>query len=128
MRVRPTFANAVMRPEDPIPVACQLGEMHEASREAHLRLGRELLGRKATARVEHGHGVAFRLHKSELMDVATFVETETRCCTFMTITLRLDAASNDLWLEFDGPDGTRDVLVAELGLCNAGCDTSTCEA
>lgn len=119
---------SAMHQEVPAHIVCRQGEIDGPRREAHLRLGRDLLGCRATACVAHGHGVAFRLRKADLMDVARFVENETRCCTFMTITLRLDAASEDLWLEFDGPDGTRAVLFAELAMNGVAGEASTVAA
>ena len=101
-------------------LACVPSAIPTADRPAHFTLGRELLEVRAVERVALSNGYAVRFQPDDFEAVARFVANERKCCPFLTFELTLDAASGPLWLRMTGPEGTRTVIDAELGL-GRGC-------
>jgi hypothetical protein len=97
-------------------LACVPSAIPIAQRPAHFTLGRELLEVRAVERVTLSNGYAFRFQSDDFEAVARFIANERKCCPFLTFQLTLDAASGPLWLRMTGPEGTRHVIDAELGL------------
>jgi len=61
------------------------------------------------------------------------MENERRCCPFMTFEVVVAPSSGPIWLRMTGPEGTREVLRAELELsgscgCAAGPKVPACRA
>ena len=103
-------------------LACVPSAIPAIERKAHFELARDLFTRRATERVPLREGYAFRFDSSEFEDVARFVTNERKCCPFLTFELELAAQSGPLWLRMKGPEGTREVLDAELKLASScGC-------
>lgn len=93
-----------------------------AARPAHFALARELFERRAEERETLPNGFAFRFPSTSLEEVARFVANERKCCPFMSFELTLAPESGPLWLRMTGPEGTREVLDAELNLAGScGC-------
>ena len=103
-------------------LACVPSAIPAAERKAHFDLARDLFTRRATERVPLPEGYAFRFDSEAFEDIARFVTNERRCCPFLTFEVELAAQSGPLWLRMKGPDGTREILDAELNLAGAcGC-------
>ena len=105
-----------------VAVACVPAAIPAAARSAHFALAHRLFGEVAKERNDLPNGYAFRFDPADLEGVCRFVENERRCCPFMTFEVQIFPASGPLWLRMTGPDGTREVLDAELSLSRAcGC-------
>lgn len=103
-------------------VACVPSAIEPAVRAAHFALARELFEKRSVERAMLPDGYAFRFPPDLLEDIARFVANERRCCPFMSFELALAPGSGPLWLRMTGPEGTRDVLDAELNLAGScGC-------
>ena len=101
-----------------VPFAIPAGE-----REAHFALARELFGRRAQEHKDLTDGYAIRFAHDAFESVARFVSNERRCCPFMRFELDIEAGAGPLWLRITGPEGTRDVLQAELDFARScGCE------
>lgn len=109
-------------PDNAIPVACVPAAIPEAERSSHFALARRLFTVLAKERKDLPSGYAFRFEVSELATVSQFIANERKCCPFMTFEVDVAPADGPLWLRMSGPEGTRAVLDAELGLSGScGC-------
>ena len=103
-------------------IACVPLAIEPAARPAHFAVARELFEKRAEERVTLPNGYAFRFPPTSLEEVARFVSNERKCCPFMGFELTLASESGPLWLRMTGPEGTREVLDAELNLAGScGC-------
>jgi hypothetical protein len=99
-----------------LPVACDSTAF--GSPEAftvHLTEARRLLS-LATERRELSDGWALRLPGDDatVLDCAHWMIGERRCCPFLTFALECHPGG-EAWMRITGPEGTKDVLRAELG-------------
>jgi hypothetical protein len=97
-------------------LACVPSAIPATERKAHFDLARDLFMRRATERVSLPEGYAFRFGAGDFEDIARFVANERRCCPFLKFEVELAAQSGPLWLRMTGPEGTREILDAELNL------------
>jgi len=103
-------------------LACVPSAIPAGERPAHFELARDLFARQAAERLPLPDGYAFRFDSTAFEDVARFVTNERKCCPFLTFELQLAAGAGPLWLRMRGPEGTRAILDAELGLgSSCGC-------
>lgn len=103
-------------------LACIPSAIPASERQAHFALALELFTKRATERVSLPEGYGFRFDSSAFDDVARFIKNERKCCPFLTFEVELAAQSGPLWLRMTGPEGTREVLDAELNLAGScGC-------
>ena len=103
-------------------LACIPSAIPAAERKTHFDLARDLFTRRATERVPLPEGYGFRFEVGDLEDVARFVANERKCCPFLTFQVEITAQSGSVWLRMTGPQGTREVLDAELNLSGScGC-------
>ncbi len=103
-------------------LACVPSAIPAAERQRHFELARELFTTLAQERVQLPDGYAFKFAADEFEAVARFVTNERKCCPFLSFEVELAAQSGPIWLRMTGPEGTREVLDAELGLARAcGC-------
>jgi hypothetical protein len=105
----------------PIPLACVPEAIPAADRQAHFRLVRDLFGSHCEARDDVEHGYVFRFPSSSFEHLTRFVVNERKCCPFLRIELRSDPGEGPVWLRLTGPEGTHDLLTAELELAVCGC-------
>ena len=99
-----------------LPVACDPSAFASADSFArHTREGRRLLS-LALERRELDDGWALRLPNDDgiLLSVARWIVDERRCCPFLTFTVECEPSPGALWMRVTGPEGTKDVLRAEL--------------
>ncbi|HEX2163460.1 MAG TPA: hypothetical protein VHM02_05885 [Thermoanaerobaculia bacterium] len=97
-----------------LPLACRPDAVPPEEREAHAALGARLFA-DAEERRDLPDGLALRFPAAALADVARFVDNERRCCPFVAFAIELAPDGGPLWLRLTGPEGTREVLAAELG-------------
>jgi hypothetical protein len=50
--------------------------------------------------------------------LARFIVNERKCCPFMDFELSITRESGPVWLRMTGPEGTREIVQAELGLAD----------
>ena len=107
----------------PLPnLACNPYAIPASKRLGHFALARRLFTKMAKERTELPAGFAFRFDSDALESLARFVVNESKCCPFIDFEITLGADSRELWLRMTGPEGTREVLQAELNLSHAcGC-------
>jgi len=89
-----------------------------AERRKHFDLARELFSARALERRELPDGYAIRFARDDLEAVARFIANERLCCPFLQFEVRVEQDAGPLWLQMTGPQGTREVLQAELSLMN----------
>jgi hypothetical protein len=116
--------------EDFPPIACVLNAIPIAKRDGHFALAKRLLMDVALKREVLKDGYAFSFAQDEFESIAAFVNNERRCCPFMRFEIVIEAHPPSASLRMTGPEGTRELLDAELGLasCQAtgcGCRAST---
>jgi hypothetical protein len=101
------------------PLACIPSAIPVSERVTHFALARELFTRAARERVDLPTGFVFRFDADALESVARFVTNERKCCPFLDFEIALAAGGGALWLRMTGPEGTREILQAELDLSHA---------
>lgn len=99
-----------------VPLACVATAIPSAERASHFTLARRLFAELAKERKEFPSGYAFRFDADELETVTRFIANERKCCPFMTFAVEVAPESGPVWLRMTGPEGTREVLDAELSL------------
>ena len=97
-------------------LACVPSAIPATERKAHFELARDLFTKRAAERVSLPEGYGFRFDSIAFDDVARFVTNERKCCPFMEFEIQIAASGGSVWLRMTGPEGTRGVLDAELGL------------
>ncbi|MGH8241962.1 MAG: hypothetical protein ACRETY_01280 [Steroidobacteraceae bacterium] len=97
-------------------VACVPSAIPAGERAAHFELAKGLFGERARQRMELPNGMAFTWPIGELAAVARFVENERKCCPFVSFDMAIPARAEAVSLRMTGPQGTREVLIAELDL------------
>src|SRR5438067_2381627 len=101
-------------------LVCVPGAIAPGERVAHFVLGYRLFAKLAKERIDLPSGVALRLHADNISEVARFVANERKCCPFLRIEIEISPGGGSMWLRLSGPEGTRELIDAELGLAMAG--------
>lgn len=99
-----------------VELACVPSAIPASERSQHFKLARQLLCELTEERQELPNGFAWRFHASHFEAVARFVANERKCCPFASFELTIAPAGGPIWLRLTGPEGTREVLQAELDL------------
>jgi hypothetical protein len=97
-------------------LACVPSAIPARERQRHFELARELFTRLAQERVQLPDGYALRFGSEDFEALARFVANERRCCPFLSFEVEIASQSGALWLRMTGPEGTPEVLDAELNL------------
>lgn len=97
------------------PVTCTLTSKELTDRR------QQILSHLQTERLEMkelADGLAFRFAASsrELTALTNIIDLERQCCQFLTFRLIVEPQLGSMWLELIGPPGTKEMLVAELGV------------
>ena len=95
-------------------LACVHNAIAADERSAHFALIRHLFGELVQERADLSNGYAYRFHQEAYEQLARFVANERKCCLFLTFELEVGASLGPVWLRLTGPEGTQDVLRAEL--------------
>ena len=106
-------------------LACVPSAIPAAARQGHFALARELFGVRAAERIALPNGYAIRFSADAFESVARFVANERKCCPFVSFEIALTHEAGPLWLRMTGPEGTRDILEAELNLTSS-CSSCGC--
>jgi hypothetical protein len=107
-------------------LACVMDAIPKEERTSHLALGQHLLVDLAQARNRLANGYAIRLPADTITEVARFVAKERKCCPFLEFEISMPADSDSLWLRMTGPEGSREILDAELNLADCGAGSCSC--
>ena len=99
---------------------CVPGAIAPGERVAHFVLGYRLFAKLAEERIDLPSGIALRLAAENFSEVARFVANERKCCPFLHIEVEIAPDGGPMWLRITGPEGTRELIGAELGLTMAG--------
>jgi hypothetical protein len=102
-----------------LDLVCVPGAIAPGERAAHFELGRRLFAELAEERIDLPSGIAVRLASDNFPQVARFVANERKCCPFLRIEVEIAPGGGPMWLRFTGPQGTRELIEAELGLTSA---------
>jgi hypothetical protein len=94
-----------------LPVVCALTPTAIATRKAALLPG---LVARADSREETATGVRLRLPAEALSAVLETVDAERKCCRFLRFGIAVEPDGGPIWLDLDGPPGTREFLSALL--------------
>lgn len=94
-----------------LPVVCTLTPAAIATRRAALLPG---LVERAGSAEETATGLRVRLPADALPAVLETVEAERQCCRFLRFQITVEPDGGPIWLEIDGPPGTREFLSALL--------------
>lgn len=94
---------------EPLPIACTLDPGALETRRQDLIPG---LARRAAERLELADGYRFRFEPADgvVAQIASVIDAERRCCRFLTFRVTVEAGGGPIWLEVDGPAGTRAFL------------------
>ncbi len=99
------------------PLVCKPNAIPSDERERHGERWAQLLGRLIG---QHGLADGFCLtlpvDNDTLHLLMEVVANERLCCPFLRFTITLEPAASTATLTLTGPDGTRELLTAELGL------------
>jgi len=109
---------------------CRLDALSAAQRERHQKLGR-LLRSAVVGKTELENGYAFALDLGRLpadaaggafciVEVAEWVELESRCCPFLSFGIELEPEGKAVRLRLTGAKGVKAVLESELALLEKG--------
>lgn len=109
---------------------CVPSAIPAAERLKHFALARKLFCQRALERRELPDGYVVRFSQDDYAAIARFIANERLCCPFLEFELSVKADAGPLWLQITGPEGTREMLDAELSLmdtCRCGDPSSTTE-
>jgi hypothetical protein len=105
-----------------VGLVCVPSAIPAPERAQHFVLALDLLNKQAAERADLPDGYAFRFAADKLLELVRFVDNERKCCPFMTFRLEISPQDGPIWLRMTGPQGTREVLQAELSIQNScGC-------
>jgi hypothetical protein len=96
-------------------LVCVPSAIPTQERAAHFQLGRRLFTEIAEERINLASGIALRLPVHELEHVARFIANERKCCPFLHVQVDISPGGDTMWLRLTGPQGTRELIEAELG-------------
>ena len=96
-----------------LPVACSLTdpELRERRSTVLQKFRDAVVEAKETT-----EGYAYRLPSDGawLLEAASLVDLERRCCPFLKFKITVEPGGGPLWLELSGPEGTKEFLRATL--------------
>lgn len=101
-----------------VEFVCVPSAIPAAERAAHFSLARRLFTEMARELVPLPNGVAVRFAGDAFDSVSRFVANERKCCPFVDFEVSVAAGEGALWLRMTGPEGTRELLQAELGIAD----------
>jgi len=96
--------------------ACNLNVLSAPEREQFASVTVSLFAAVQETR-ELENGFAFRVlnQPDQLVQIASFIERESRCCPFLRFILEVEPSNGPVWLQITGKPGTKAFLSAELG-------------
>ena len=98
-----------------LPVVCSLPAEEIAERRDAV-LARLLESRLETRELPDGIAFRFAPSSEQLAALVEVIDFERQCCRFLRFRLTVEPGIGPVWLELTGPEGTREMLMTELGL------------
>jgi len=96
--------------------ACNLKALTPEQRTAHEALTGRLFKSVETRReIPSGFELRVDSKKMSIVELATWVDDERRCCPFLGLAIEKEPQNGPLWLRLTGPEGVKDFLRAEMG-------------
>lgn len=96
-------------------IACNLNVFTPDELEQHAAMANTVFGAALeVCPLPNGYAVRLPGDSPMLMNVATFVREERRCCAFETYEIRVEPHQRAIWLSLIGPDGYREAVAADL--------------
>ena len=94
---------------------CNLTVLSEQEREQFASVTDSLFAAVQETR-ELENGIAFRFlnQPGQLLQIAKFIERESRCCPFLRFTLEVEPSAGPIWLRITGAEDAKQFLLAEL--------------
>ena len=111
---------------DTSALVCVPGAIPANERSKHFTLAQQLFHQTATEKRALKNGYELRLPVAALPDVGRFILNERLCCPFVRFEITLDPEAEILRFSMTGPEGTREVLEAELSLRAKSCACAAC--
>jgi len=97
------------------PYACNLNVLEKQEQEEFESVAHLLFDAvKETLELEKGYAFRFLNQPSKLVQIAQFIERESRCCPFVQFKLDVEASTGPVWLSITGEDEAKAFLQAEL--------------
>lgn len=94
---------------DDIPIACALSDPELAKRTAELEAD-VFAGVLETRELPDGYAFRFPDDTGWLVQIATFIAEERRCCPFFTFELVCEPGHGPIWLHLRGREGVKDFI------------------
>lgn len=95
--------------------ACNLTVLDEQEREQFTNMTDSLFAAVQEMReLQNGFAFRFQNQPEQLVQIARFIERESRCCPFLGFTLEVEASTGPVWLHISGAEGAKEFLQAEL--------------
>jgi hypothetical protein len=108
------------------PLVCNIGALTAAQQERHQKLGRLLRSAVVEkAALENGYVVGLDLGRLPVdsagapfcvVEVAEWVDLESRCCPFLSFGIEVEAKRKTVQLRLTGGRGVKPFLESEIGL------------
>jgi hypothetical protein len=96
--------------------ACNLKALTPQQRQAHEALTGRLFQSVETRReLPAGFELRVDSRKVSIVELATWLDDERRCCPFLDLAIEKEPQDGPLWLRLTGPEGVKEFLKAELG-------------
>jgi hypothetical protein len=94
-------------------LACDLTAIPTTRREQHLDTAKQVFA-AVLERQELPDGYAFRLSEEHttLLQVASYITNDRRCCPFFHFTLSIEPKGGAVWLTLTGPEGVKETIEA----------------
>ena len=102
------------RTEPEAPIACTLDVGDQATRRDEI--ARLFEGRQQVRELPDGYAVQFSGDDNVAAGLLRFIVGERACCPFFTFELAFEPRQGPIWVSLRGPEGTKDVVAALLGL------------
>jgi hypothetical protein len=96
-----------------IPIACALSDPELARRTAELET-EVFASVLETEELADGYAFRFPAETGWLVNLATFIAEERRCCPFFTFELVCEPAEGPIWLRLRGRDGVKEFIAQQL--------------
>jgi hypothetical protein len=95
--------------------ACNLTVLDKQEREQFASITDALFAAvQETRELENGFAFRFTNQPGQLVQIAKFIERESRCCPFLEFTLKVEPSAGPAWLSITGAEGAKEFLQAEL--------------
>jgi hypothetical protein len=98
---------------DEIPIACVLSDPELAQRMAALEAD-VFVAVRETRELEDGYAFRFPSDTGWLVQLATFIAEERRCCPFFTFELVCEPGEGPIWLHLRGREGVKAFIEAQF--------------